>query len=135
MLTARRLYRLVLWAAAGGYLWLGYTLFQGSSGGPGVCLIKEVTGVPCPSCGTTRAIEALAHGNLQASFLLNPFGLLVFALMMVIPVWVVVDLLTGRTTFYRAYLLSEQILRRKYIAIPLAILVLLNWVWNIMKGL
>lgn len=36
------------------------------------CLIKRITGIPCPSCGMTRAFFALINGNFAQSFELHP---------------------------------------------------------------
>jgi hypothetical protein len=38
----------------------------------GVCPLKRITDVPCPSCGGTRAVLALMQGNLHDAFLFNP---------------------------------------------------------------
>lgn len=37
-----------------------------------VCTFKAVTGIPCPTCGTTRLLTMLAQGNLADAFCLNP---------------------------------------------------------------
>jgi hypothetical protein len=45
------------------------------------CLFRALTGVACPSCGTTRAFEALARGDLASAIALNPLvvvGVLAF---------------------------------------------------------
>ncbi len=44
-------------------------------------MVKNITGSPCPSCGTTRAIQLLLNNDWMASLQMNPFGILV-ALMM-----------------------------------------------------
>ena len=36
------------------------------------CPFLALTGLPCPTCGGTRALAALATGNLSGAFLLNP---------------------------------------------------------------
>jgi hypothetical protein len=41
------------------------------------CPFKILTGLPCPTCGATRACLALARGDLAAAWVFNP--LLVFA--------------------------------------------------------
>lgn len=45
------------------------------------CPFRSLTGVPCPTCGTTRALLALSQGQLGKALALNPMttGLLVFA--------------------------------------------------------
>lgn len=40
-----------------------------------VCIIKNVTGIPCPGCGLTRAGVALLHGDLYQAMLYH--GLIV----------------------------------------------------------
>ena len=55
------------------------------------CLFRTATGVACPSCGTTRAFEALAHGDVAAALSLNPLvivGSLAFVIGgLLAPVW------------------------------------------------
>ena len=98
-------------------------------------MIKNVTGYPCPSCGTTRAIQLLLKNNWMASLQMNPFGILVAVLMVVLPLWIVLDTITRKETFYKSYKKVETIIRTKWIAVFLIVLVLLNWIWNIKKAL
>jgi hypothetical protein len=39
---------------------------------PSVCVIRRVTGRPCPGCGMTRALARLAHGDLRGAWRHNP---------------------------------------------------------------
>lgn len=45
------------------------------------CLFKTVTGLDCIGCGVTRALHALAHGDLMRAFEMNPLAVLVLPLM------------------------------------------------------
>ncbi len=36
------------------------------------CLFKKLTGLPCPTCGATRAVVHLAHGDISHAFMMNP---------------------------------------------------------------
>ena len=38
------------------------------------CPIKAATGIPCPGCGLTAAIEALLHGDWRNSLSLHAFA-------------------------------------------------------------
>ena len=38
---------------------------------PSVCLVRRVTGRPCPGCGMTRALSHLAHGDLRRAWRAN----------------------------------------------------------------
>ena len=53
-----------------------------------VCLLREWTGVPCPTCGTTRLIEALLSGDLLGALAWNP---LVFLILTAVAVWAVLS--------------------------------------------
>jgi hypothetical protein len=44
------------------------------------CVFRAFTGLPCPTCGTSRSLVNLAHGNVAGSFGMNPaVALLMFA--------------------------------------------------------
>jgi hypothetical protein len=47
---------------------------------PTMCLFRLTTGLPCPSCGLTRSVALLMHGQPAASLALHPFGLVAVAL-------------------------------------------------------
>jgi len=36
------------------------------------CPFRRLTGLPCPTCGATRAFAALGRGDLRESFAMNP---------------------------------------------------------------
>lgn len=42
---------------------------------PLMCPFKNMTGLPCPLCGGTRAAHALLHGELGRAIYLNPLAL------------------------------------------------------------
>jgi hypothetical protein len=37
-----------------------------------ICAFKAYTGIPCPTCGTTRSLVHLAYGDIASSLILNP---------------------------------------------------------------
>lgn len=37
-----------------------------------ICPFRAITGIPCLSCGGTRALLALAHGDVRAALVWNP---------------------------------------------------------------
>jgi len=121
-----------------GYLWLYFNL-KGYIGGQenayGFCIFKEVTGIPCPSCGSTRALGNLIKGNIKEALYWNPLGFLIGLIMLVLPPWLLYDLLLKKQSFMLFYKRIETILQLKYVAIPAALLIILNWIWNIKKGL
>ena len=69
------------------------------------------------------------------AFIMNPLGYMVAFIMILTPVWITGDILVKRKTLYDFYCkLGTHIKQPKY-AIPLIILVLINWIWNLTKGL
>lgn len=116
--------------------WIAYQLTCHQHESIGLCLFKQVTGVACPSCGTTRSVLLLLEGQLQEGLLLNPLGLLALALLIIIPVWIVYDLALQKRSLLHVYTLAERkIQQHRSIYIPLITIIVLNWVWNIAKGL
>ncbi len=137
MLTKTRLHGLVLTLAAASYGLLTYLFHRGNGGiSAQLCPINRMTDIPCPSCGTARSILLITEGNLPAALMTNPLGFLAVFLLIVIPVWVVSDLLRKRDTLFRSYQKAEALLvRNKWLAALLVILIIANWIWNITKGL
>ena len=134
-MTRNKLYSLLLIACLAGFIYLFYSIQKEQQETVGVCIIKNVTGYACPSCGTTRAVLLLFEGKITDSLLLNPFGILVAIIMTVLPVWVLTDIVLKKETFFKAYKKTESMIRKPWLAIVLVLLVLLNWIWNLYKNL
>jgi hypothetical protein len=93
---------------------------------PALCVFRAVTGVPCPTCGATRATLALASGDLPLAFRFNP---LISAAWLLLPV-----ALLGAFVF-RARWHSVSLSTRRW-AVRGAVLVLVvaglaNWIYVI----
>ncbi|MBF6641617.1 DUF2752 domain-containing protein [Flavobacterium sp. J49] len=134
-MTRNKLYSLLLIAFLAGFIYLFYSIQKEQQETVGVCIIKNVTGYACPSCGTTRAVLLLFEGKITDSLLLNPFGIIVAIIMTVFPIWVLTDIVLKKETFFKAYKKTESIIRKPWLAIGLVLLVLLNWIWNLYKNL
>jgi Protein of unknown function (DUF2752) len=133
-----KLYKLIILACFFGYSWLffvNYIAVKSSKIDFTVCLVKRVTSYPCPSCGSTRAISLFFEGNIITSLWLNPFGIIVSLIMIFCPIWIVIDFYTKKDSFYQFYRKTEAVLKTKSVYIPLILLVILNWIWNINKQL
>ena len=132
-----KLYVLVSTACAAGYIWLfvNYHRSISESFEPGVCLYKRITGIPCPSCGSTRSVLSILKGDFVGALLWNPFGLIIISVLILAPLWILYDIVLRKDSLLQVYNRSEIFLRKKWIAIPLILLVILNWIWNIYKGL
>jgi hypothetical protein len=129
-----KLYTLLAIACFFGYMWLGFTIFadQFSKEIPfRICIIKNLTNYPCPSCGTTRAVKMLLYGQWKQSILMNPFGIVVALLMFMLPIWLLFDVMYKKQTLLNAYHKTEELIKIRWIAFLLILLVLLNWIWTI----
>lgn len=122
-----------------GYIWFIYNLYTQSintnSNGIHFCIIKSLTGIPCPSCGSTRSVIEFFHGNFINALYINPLGYLIVLLMVSLPVWISFDLITDKSSFYSFYKKVEIFISKRIVAFLLIILILANWYWNIYKGL
>ncbi len=47
------------------------------------CIFRTLTGLPCPTCGTTSAAVAFLHGDLALAFARNPLATLFGAIFIV----------------------------------------------------
>ena len=134
-MTRNKLYSLLLIACSLGFVYLFYQIHASNDETVRVCIIKNATGYPCPSCGTTRAVTLILEGKIKESLFLNPFGILVAVIMTVCPIWVLTDIILKKATFYQVYKKGEAMIRKPLIASVLILLVLLNWIWNLYKHL
>ncbi len=134
-MTRNKLYSLLLIACFAGFIYLFYSIYNLQNETFRVCFIKNVTGYPCPSCGTTRSVSFLLAGKFTDAVLLNPFGIVVAIMMAVFPFWILTDIVLKKDSFFRAYKKTEAVIRKPWPAKILIVLVLLNWIWNIYKNL
>ena len=65
------------------------------------CSILVRTGYPCPTCGMTTSVSAMAHGKMALAARAHPFGIVLFALAIVFGAAGVVQLATGRDVLGR----------------------------------
>jgi len=136
-LKKNKLYFFLFIACIAGYIWLFYNItgFNTTNNTVGVCVFKKITTIPCPSCGTTRSIVSLLQGHFSQALYTNPLGIVVFVIMLVLPFWILADFLLKKTTLFDFYKKTEIWLRKPQITIPSILLVLINWIWNIIKQL
>ena len=93
------------------------------------CPVYSITGIPCPGCGSTRATLALIHGDIQKALWYNPLAIAVDIAVVVYLVWYTVDIIRGKDTV-------NVLLKRKWrkeLWIPVLIIIVINWIFNIYK--
>ena len=133
-MTRSRLYLILGIACLVGYSWLFYANWQmRQTEGVHLCFIRNVFNIPCPTCGSTHAVLRLFNGDISGAFYANPIGFIIFGIMIVLPPWLVYDLVANKSTLLDVYQKTEKIVRIKWIAAVLIALVLINWIWNFYK--
>lgn len=136
-LNRKKLYSTLLIACIAGYIWLFYSITSNIAENKSVeiCLIKNTTNIPCPSCGSTRSVISLTKGNFVEAFGINPLGYIVALIMLIAPFWIISDVMFKNNSLLKCYQIIESHLKKPNYAIPLILLVIINWIWNISKGL
>ena len=112
-----------------GLVWLLVNLLAKGSV-PTVCLFNNITGIPCPTCGTTDSITYLINGNIISAFNINPLGIPLSLFIIFLTVKVIVDRIIKKRTFNAILASYERYtkLHRKKIFFLLFV-ILINWIW------
>lgn len=100
-----------------------------------ICIFKNVTGYPCPSCGTTRSVLAILHGKFAEAFYWNILGFFALISLMSLLVWLMYDLIKQKVTFFDFYKMVEVKFKNNSFLLILILLLLCNWAWIIHKGI
>jgi hypothetical protein len=90
------------------------------------CQFLARTGLPCPSCGMTTSFTWFAHGNLLASFYVQPMGM-VLAILTCAAFWVA--LYIGVTGIPALRLTSS--VPPTYWLMPMFVIAIFAWGWKI----
>ena len=94
-----------------------------------VCLFRAATGLPCMTCGATRALADLVAGDVSGAFAMNPLAALgAFAL---VP-WGIGDL--ALMTRGRALALEVAPRAARVLRVAAVLAVLANWAYLIAAG-
>lgn len=133
-ISKNKLYFITVTICFFGLIWLGIEYFY--HGSITLCPIKNITGYPCPSCGSTRSIQALFKGDILQAILINPLGIISFLILIGILLLISIDFLFKKEYYYQTYRWIEGYLQsNKLFSSLLILLILINWIWNIKKGL
>ncbi len=94
-----------------------------------VCVFRAVTGFPCMTCGTTRALARLARLDLAGALAMNPLATL--GTLALLP-WAAADLLL--LSRGRALSLELSPAAARAVRIGAVAAVLANWAWLVAAG-
>lgn len=116
---------------AAGFTWLALNIHGQYTAS--LCMFKNTTGIPCPACGTTSGIMQLFHGEIWNAILTNPLSIPAAFALAILPGWLLYDLLRKKESLYQAFRNTESIIKQKPVAIALVLMVVCNWIWNLIK--
>lgn len=94
-----------------------------------VCPIKLLSGLPCPGCGTTRAIEMVLDGDMIGGIMMNPNIILVAAIAMGAPFILAANFLYGKD-YMR---IADRWLNRRPVFISIIFFEMTIWMYNIVR--
>ena len=90
-----------------------------------VCLLRQSTGIPCPTCGGTRSLAAWVQLDLPAAFRFNP---LIFLASVAALLWSIVrgvERLSGKTFLPTRLLIPDS----PWAWLAGSVAVALNWIY------
>jgi hypothetical protein len=119
-----------------GFVWILLNQFANQTVKiPSVCIFKNVTSLPCPSCGSTRSLISLMTGGFREAFYLNPFGYIIFIFLTIAPIWIFLDYLLKRESLFNVFQLIQHKFQKRAYQLVFILIILSNWIWNIGKGI
>lgn len=95
-----------------------------------MCSFKNLTGLPCPGCGMTRACLCLMRLDFAGAIYYNPFSYLVIGGLAFVSMNESVELIFRKKISY-----GWLVRHKKIILTCLIILLVANWMWSIAKGI
>lgn len=91
------------------------------------CIVKTFLKIPCPSCGMTRAFNAIIRLNFKQALSYNMLSIPLFIMLMSIFILNFIDMILNKNYVKK---ITNIIIKYYYILI---ILILINWIINIYK--
>jgi hypothetical protein len=77
---------------------------------------------------------SIIKGNFFDAWILNPLGYLIGFALIILPIWIMKDAILKSNSLFDFYHKMEVRLRQPIYAVPLVLLILINWIWNVNKG-
>ena len=97
-----------------------------------ICRFHATTGLPCPTCGATRAIHLLSTGKVIQAWIMQPLliTIAIFAIIYTLYAFIVV---LGKLP--RIRLVNVTTKNRNHILIACTALIILNWIYLALAGI
>lgn len=138
MLSKKQLYSIILILSFIAIAWISVHLISWNSERKmsfEVCYFKKATGFSCPSCGSTRAAVSIFKGDFKQALFWNPLGYLLVLIVVVLPPWILVDIVLKKSSFYVYFQKSIQKIKKPKVFSVLICFLIINWIWNLIKNI
>lgn len=89
------------------------------------CVFRTLTGVPCPTCGSTRSIVFLSRGDLHSAIAMNPLVAVCAIAALLFMTYGLFALVFGMPRV--DFALSEK--EKDRVRLAVVLLVLINWLY------
>jgi len=122
---------LTILVIAGGYVFLWFSAETNADHEYTFCVVKNVTGYPCPGCGMGRASIELFKGNFAESLHFHWWAIPFHIMVWISLVWLIRDTIIKKDTF-RPFI--QRPMNTAWLGL-IFILVLINWIRAIYIGL
>jgi len=132
MITRKYFYLLLILLSIISILWviINFLTFNKTDYSLTICTLKNISGLPCASCGVTRSVLAFFSGNVGKAFFYNPIGIPMAIAIVILPGCIAYDLTTQKYNLYKKY----NTLNFNLITwLSIITLFILAWAWNLYK--
>lgn len=94
------------------------------------CVFKTITGLPCPTCGATRALKSLFQFDIVSAFLWNP---MLFLAGIAFIAWVVYGFYMSFSGKKAKIILTGK--EKRFLRWGVVILILFDWIYLAIAGI
>jgi len=103
----------------------------------GFCVFLNLTGIPCPTCGFSRAFCAFTHDNWALGFQNCPLAAILYLLTIAVLIYNAVVVIAGILGFQirRGSILQLSSKKAAFLAVVFFLLLLANWIYRLIMGL
>ena len=116
-----------------GFIWVAINLLTSGTSAT-ICLLKNTTGISCPTCGITDSILFFLSGDFQSSFMANPIGIPFAFMLLGIGLSASRQLVFKRRSIWQLFESYERWIKNHIIFIYAGLLILLlNWIFILIR--
>ncbi len=116
-------------------MWLLLAMFFEGRMGVTACPSKLLWHIPCPGCGTTRALLLILKGDILEGISLNPNSIIAVVYLAVFPFLLLIDAIFQVHSVYDLYLFVNKVLSIKWVFVFILLFEFAVWIHNVWSGL